>query len=209
MTRWSETLCFCFVVVVVVLNNPLSALGQKKKLNPEAYILTGTGALGTQFIHNSRQLCSIIHTKPFIFPLRMHYTLQQRGANEGIFTGLFQGCSFTLVVCASVALICTAGGRAATRLLHSLYSAERLKRDRKNKAEKREQRERHESRQTPALNITGLIKADGQNISGVEFHESCKKCSLSHSIKVIQVNMLFAFETGAFLSIPCHSAADG
>ncbi|KAF0036679.1 hypothetical protein F2P81_011991 [Scophthalmus maximus] len=78
-----------------------------------------------------------------------------------------------------IALICTAGGRAATRLLHSLYSAERLKRDRKNKAEKREQRERHESRQTPALNITGLIKADGQNISGVEFHESSGNVNFS------------------------------
>lgn len=28
----------------------------------------------------------------------MHYTLQWRRADEGIATGLFQGCSFTLVV---------------------------------------------------------------------------------------------------------------
>lgn len=45
-----------------------------------------------------------------MLPLHMHYTLQQRIADEGIVTGLFQGCSLTLVVSASLGLIYTAGG---------------------------------------------------------------------------------------------------
>lgn len=52
----------------------------------------------------------------------MHYTLQQRIADEGIVRGLFQGCNLTLLVSVSLALICTAGSPSEPALLYSLYS---------------------------------------------------------------------------------------
>lgn len=58
----------------------------------------------------------------------MHYRLQLGIDEEGIVTGLFQGCSLAQVVCTSLALICTAGGGgkggvdAAIKQLHGLYS---------------------------------------------------------------------------------------
>lgn len=61
----------------------------------------------------------------------MHYRLQLGIDEEGIVTGLFQGCSLAQVVCTSLALICTAGAGwgggggvedAAIKQLHGLYS---------------------------------------------------------------------------------------
>lgn len=70
--------------------------------------------------------CSIMHRKSFIFSLHMHYTLQRRTDDEGIVTGLYQGCSLTLVVSASLVLIYAAGRPSEPTLLYSVYSAEGL-----------------------------------------------------------------------------------
>lgn len=72
----------------------------------------------------------------------MHYILQLGTDEEGIVTGLFQGCSLAQVVCTSLALICTAGGRrqgglgvdAAMKRLHGLYSLEEPQTERKKEA---------------------------------------------------------------------------
>lgn len=76
----------------------------------------------------------------------MHYRLQLGIDEEGIVTGLFQGCSLVQVVCTSLALICTAGGAArgvdaAIKQLHGLYSLAEPRTERKKegkiKVEKR------------------------------------------------------------------------
>lgn len=65
----------------------------------------------------------------------MHYRLQLGIDEEGIVTGLFQGCSLAQVVCTSLALICTAGGwvgvDGAIKQLHRLYSLAELQTERK------------------------------------------------------------------------------
>lgn len=124
MTYWSET-CFCW---------PIFWSQTKHSIYPDrrhwvhTHKCTHTPSLLFR-IHNRSHLCSIMHRKSFIFFLHMHYTLQQRIADEGIVTGLFQGYSFTLAVCGSHVLIYTAQGPCVTSLLHSLYSVEGLQTD--------------------------------------------------------------------------------